>query len=482
MLKKILIIICFIFLLTSFNYSQESKISFYGQYESIFDTTHKTDYFDKEYQAFSWGLNNYLNLRMKADINKYLTFGMAININMFAGNYTDNYRTYFAQMSSSVVDPLTMMLESDNLFSIPFYYKSTYIGSFDLERLYFKVGNDYFDIESGLVRLAKGYGLFFSPTDFFNPVDPLNPNARPEGKLALIATFYPMDMWKIETFAVAPNNPVKSDGWDFKFGASTEFNIDKLNFQFLYTLFLPEMAYQKDQEDESYPKYTNNDFSHIVGFSMKADIEVGLFIDTIYRFDHKAIREKSYYGKEFYLYRGLEFAIGVDYTIQIPGTHSSIYLLLEYMFYGSGMLDWNDKDLDELYIEELDEDELNELNTNTEDVEEWKVTEPIKRNRLWNQEKKPLNFLRHDYIYGMIKYTINTYVTFSTSYLFGIDDQSGLLGFTVDIEPFQAFTINITATYPFAWEMINFKYYRSEFGSTNVGYYQNYKFGVKIKF
>ena len=134
------------------------------------------------------------------------------------------------------------------------------------------------------------------------------------------------------------------------------------------------------------------------------------------------------------------------------------------MFYGSGMLDWNDKDLDDLY------------------TTEWKDVNPLQRSSIFKPERKSLNFLRHDYIYGLIRYTINTYITLSTSYLFGIDDQSGLLSLILDIEPFQAFTINITATYPFGWEMIDYKYYRGEFGSTNVGYYQNYKFGVKIKF
>ena len=57
-----------------------------------------------------------------------------------------------------------------------------------------------------------------------------------------------------------------------------------------------------------------------------------------------------------------------------------------------------------------------------------------------------------------------------------------ILSMIIEIEPFQAFTINITASYPFAWEMIDHKYYRGEFGSTNIGYYQNYKIGVKIKF
>src|SRR4030042_6132547 len=225
-----------------------STIKFNGSFESIFDMNHNTDYQSKKYKytAFGWGWNHYANLRMRADINEFLTFDMAININMFAGTYNENYKLYYLSMLSSINDPFAAVLESGNLFSIPFYSKSTYIGSFDLERLYFKAGNNYFDITSGLVRLAKGFGYFFSPTDFFNPKDPINPNARPEGKLALIATFYPTDLWKIDTFMIAPNNPVKSDGWGFKFGASTFFNIKKVNFEFLYTLLLPEMPFQKD--------------------------------------------------------------------------------------------------------------------------------------------------------------------------------------------------------------------------------------------
>ena len=462
-MKKIFIILILLFSIITI-YSKDSNIRFYGQYESRFDFIHKTDYFNKEYQSFGWGWNNYANLRMKATINEYLTFDMAVNLNMLAGSYTDVYRSNFASMAQSISDPSVYTFNSDYLFSIPFYYESTYIGSFDMERLYFKAGNNFFDIEAGLIRIARGFGYSFSPTDFFNPANPLNPDARPKGKLAILTTFYPLDMWKIEAFAVAPDNPVTDKIWGFKFGTATKFSIDKFNFEFLYTLFFPEIEYLKDQEKLGEPSYKNNNYSHIIGFSMKADIEIGLFIDMTYRFDQMVFRNGNYYGKELYFYRGLESEIGIDYTINIPATDANIYLLLEYMFYGSGMLDWGEKDLDNIY------------------TDEWKDKKPLERSAIIDSEKKPLNFLRHDYLSSMIKIKINTYISTGINYLFGIDDQSSLLTPFIEIEPFQAFTISVKAFYPLGWEIINNQWYRGEFGPTNVGYYQNYNITVKIKF
>jgi|GEM_PF-3775535 len=474
-MKKTIIIL--ILILTIFHlYTDESHIRFYGVFESITDFQHKREYEGDDYGEFSWGMNNYANLRFKAVINEYITFDMAVNINLLSGNYTNLYRLYYKNqaLSSSIfyyINPETMevipsnKLVASTYYSIPFYYKNTYIGSFDLERLYFKGGNLYFDIQAGLMRFARGYGYIFKPLDFFNPHDPLNPNARPEGKLSLIATFYPLDMWKIETFVIAPDNPIEQTGWGFKIGAATLFNIDRFNFEFLYTLFLPEIEYEKDPEELNLPKYTNNDFSHIVGFSFKADIEIGLFFEILYRFDHKSFKTKSYYDEEFYLYKGLEASIGIDYTISIPQTHASIYLLMEYQFYGSGMIDWWENDLDDLYT-----------------ASDWVKMDQNERKNYQNNDKKPLTFLRHDYLYGMIKFTINTYVGVGLSYLFGIDDQSSLLSWFADIEPLQAFTINITATYPLGWEIVNHDWNPGEFGSTNVGYYQDYKISVKMKF
>jgi hypothetical protein len=444
----------------------KSTIKLNGVFESSMNFIHSTFYGDATNDSqFKWGWINKANLRFRADINEYVSFGFAFNINTLTGSYNEFYKYYYlleaASYTTSVIDPDNI---NTGYFRLPFYYKNTYIGSFELERLYLKGGNSYFSIESGLIRIARGYGYSFSPTDLFNPVNPLDPSSndpssRPDGKLAVLATFYPLTIWKIENFVIVPENPLESRGWDFKFGLATNFYIDKFNFEFLYALFMPQIEYKKNPEDFNLPQSTNNFFTHIAGFSFKADIVIGLFVDMIYRFEQKSFYSHKYYGKDFKGYEGLEAAIGFDYTFN----GGWVYILMEYMFYGSGMLDWGDKSLNEIY-EETD----------------WENIKPIKRS--YNPEKKVNNFLRHDYIFGMIKVKVNDYLNLGTSYLFGADDQSAILTLFAEIEPLQAFTINISGLYPFDWKMVNNKWEAGEFGYTNLGFFQNYKLTVKIRF
>lgn len=441
-MKKIIIIIIFTTALIPTYSQKKSSIKFNGSMETAVSIFHKKVYTtNPDFGEFSWGLNNLLNLRFRADINEYIKFGFSVNINMFAGNLTGTFP----------------------FFSIPFYYKSTYIGSFDLERLYFKAGNKYFDIETGLLRISRGFGYIFSPTDLFNPRNPLNAEARPEGKLSFIATFYPTEMWNIQGFIVAPDNPIEQSGWGFKFGLASKLYLKKVSFDFLYTLFLPDVDYEKDLEAAGLPPTTNNDFTQILGFSMKADIEVGLFVDMIYRFDHRAFKTGKYYGKDFRGYEGLEAAIGVDYTL--PG--GRVYLLMEYMFYGSGMIDWDDRKLDSVYINDTSDGK-------------WYENSPF--DRTYNPDKKTLSFLRHDYLFGMIRVKANDYLSVGNTYLFGIDDQSSTLSLFFDVEPFQSFTINLTCMFPFDWNMLNGDWEKGEFGGRHLGFYQNYKLTVKVKF
>ncbi|OHD11569.1 MAG: hypothetical protein A2086_09180 [Spirochaetes bacterium GWD1_27_9] len=467
-MKKIALII-FVLSICFFIFSKESKIQFNGVLESTINLSHYKNNINHIPGGFNWGWSNQANLRFKTNIGDYLSFGFAININTLSGSLTNPYRLYYIQEALSNG---TTVLNPNNIYgsflSIPFYYKSTYVGSFELERLYFKGGNDYFDIEAGLIRLARGYGFAFSPIDLFNPRDAFR-EGRPEGKLAVVGTFYPMDLWKIQTFVIAPDNPIESRGWGFKFGAATIFSVKKLNFEFLYTLFTPEIDYLKDPKELGLPPSTQNDFTHIAGFSMKADVEVGLFVDMIYRFEQRAFRDSKYYGKEFKGYEGLEAAIGVDYTL--PG--GKVYLLLEYMFYGSGMLDWWDGKLDNLYSD-------NQLAGFKK--EDWANYSPIGRMGFLDAKKKQLNFLRHNYLFGLIRWKTNDYLNLSANYMFGIDDQSGLLSLSLEVEPFQAFTINLTAMYPFDWYMLNTNWQPGEFGNVNLGFYQNYKVTVKVRF
>ena len=465
-MKNKLLIILFILFCTVMISAQKSSIKFNGSMETVVSLMHIKNYADNpDYGSFSWGVSNIANLRFRANINEFVTFGFAININMFAGNLTDTYKLYYAKQAlSSLVNPSTGELNLSSFFSIPFYYKSTYIGSFDLERLYFKAGNKYFDIETGLLRISRGFGYIFSPTDLFNPRNPLSPESRPEGKLSFIATFYPADMCNIQTFIIAPNNPIDQNGWGFKFGLASKLYLKKISFDFLYTLFLPEIDYEKDLKEAGLPESINNDFSQIVGFSMKADIEIGLFIDMIYRFDHRAFKTGKYYGKDFKGYEGLEAAIGIDYTL--PG--GKVYLLLEYMFYGSGMIDWDKRRLDSAYVK-------NPING-----EKWHESKPLER--LPDTDKKIQSFLRHDYLFGMLRVKVNDYLNIGNSYLFGIDDQSSLLSLFFDIEPFQSFNINLSCMFPFDWNMLNDKWIKGEFGGTHLGFYHSYKLTVKVKF
>jgi len=461
---KIRILIILVILTNLSLISAKSTINIYGELESTFDSTHKREYKINDYGIYSWGVNNYANLKITSKINNFISFGIAFNINTYSGNYTDQYKVSFLQSALGTYNDNKGVLWT-NYFSIPFYYKTTYVGSIELERLFFKVSTKYADIETGLIRIARGYSYFFKPMDLFNPVDPFNPNARPLGKIALRTTFYPADMWSIEAFAISPDNPIQQQGWGFKFGAATNFKVKKFNFEFLYTLFLPEISYLQKPADIVLPDYINNDFSHIFGFSMKADIEIGLYTEILYRLDQRTIREQNYYGKELYFFRGLEASLGIDYTIPVANTDSKFYLLVEYLFYGSGMLDWDEKDIGDIYINNY-----------------WKKSDPYNRLSLLDDDKKPLYFLRHNYIFGLVKYTINTYVSISASYLFGIDDQSALLSFGIDIEPFQAFSISISANYPLGWEVVNNAWNPGEFGSTSSGYNQKYKLSGKVKF
>lgn len=465
-MKRSLLFSILIFVFLKFFAFSSSKINFYGELSSTFSSMHEKKYVYNDFGIYSWGVNNYENLRIKSTINEFLSFVISFNINTFSGNYTEQYKLYFEQAAfSMLIDPVKYKLVNNSYFSIPFYYKNSYIGSIDLERLYFTIRTKVMDLEMGLIRLAKGYSFFFKPLDIFNPVDPFHPDARPEGKIALKMIFYPSTMWTIDLFAILPDNPLEKKGWGFKFGTSTNFSFNRFNFELLYALFLPEVEYLKRPKELELPEYLNNDFSHLFGFAMKLDIEIGLITEISYRLEQRMIREKGYYGKPLYLYRGLDFTVGIDYTIPLGKSDSKLYFLVEYMFFGSGILDWDEKGLDKIY-----------------NTKNWIKKPPYERKEFLRDDILVKNFLRHDYTFILFRYIINTYISLSLNYLFGMDDQSSLLGWQIEIEPFQAFIINIMANYPLDWQIHNSTFLAGEFGATNSGYYQKYQITAKIKF
>lgn len=444
-----------------FLWGKKASITLHGQSTSSLNFRHARAY-TSQYHRFAWGWEEYANLRMKTKVGDFLTLYLSFNIFMFSGTYTDVYKIQYIQQAASMKQQEDAPdFESRAYFyQIPFYYKSSYIGAFELDRFYLDIGNDYFAFQAGLMRIARGFGYIFSPTDLFNPRHPVNPQARQEGRLALRSQWYPADFLRLELFSIAPDNPVEQSAWGMKHGFAANFYLGKVNFETLYTFLLPEMDYLQDQAELGFASYTNNDFAHIAGFSLKADIEAGLFVDMIYRFEHRWFK-KGYYGRRYYGYEGLEAALGIDYTIK-----GKVYLLAEYLFYGPGLADWM------------------AYHYNAFLTPGWHEVYPAGRSVYLIAEKKPMTYNRHHYLFGMFYVKkVNDYIPrLGASYMFGIEDQSGLLNVFMDIEPFQACTITLSALYPFDWNMVNRDWGYGEFGPVFLGFHQDYKVSVAVKF
>lgn len=461
-IKYLMLIAVFLPVLT--HASKRTSVRFNGTQENELAFQRAVDYgnFDNMAGKFRWGVNSLTNLRVRADVGEFVTFNLAINVNLLSGVFTDGYKAlYLAHTASQMVTALSPESIYNTYFGIPFYYKSTYIGGFELERVSFSAGNMYFTFEMGLMRLARGFGYAFSPTDYFNPKNPYNQKGRPEGKLAMQTVFYPGDMWKITAFAVAPDNPLESEGWGVTTGFSTMFNLGKFNFEFSYSFLLPEIAYEKDPVKLGLPETARNDFSHIAGFSMKADIEIGFFIDAVYRFEHKAFRTGKFYNRDFKGYDGLEAALGIDYTL--PG--GKVYLLTEYLFYGPAALTWGES-LDDLYS----------------DNENWYKKSLMNRALLLDTSRKTGNFLRHNYLFNMIRVQINDYVGITGSAMLGLDDISAVTSVNAEIAPVQALSIGIGYSNFIDRSLFHKEFEKGELGSKNTGVYNMISITSRIRF
>ena len=333
-----------------------------------------------------------------------------------------------------------------------------------LERLYFKAGNEWLDVETGLIRIARGYGYLFSPLDLFNPrdvADSIDPQARPPGKWGVHATFYPQEMWKVELFGLASDNPRERGVWGSRFGAATTFSLGKTSFDLLYALFLPEIEQGLDPASLSLPPYTNNDFSQVAGFAVKTDVEIGLFVEAVYRLDHRLLRQAAAGDEHFTGYDGLQAALGVDYTF----AGADLYLLGEYLFYGGGHVDWACAGLDSLYTSP-----------------DWKTLAPAQRLVFFDATKRPLPFARHDYLFLLARLTPRQDFVLGASALCGLDDLSALCTLFTEYEVIQGLTLELSLLVPLDRTSFGLSAEPGEWGSTSLGFYQLLRVATKVKF
>jgi hypothetical protein len=400
-----------------------------GSFTSIIQLLNERQYPDGG-GSFSQGWSNVANLRYKVTANDSLSFSISANLSAVSG--------FSAQEVGRSIDV-------------------------ELERLYFKAGNDWLDFEAGLIRIARGYGYVFSPMDVFGVRDATNsldPQARPAGKWGLHATFFPGELWKIELFGLASDDPFEEHIWGSKLGAATTFSLGKVNVDFLSALYLPEIEYESDPSDRSLPPYTNNDFTGLAGFAVKADVEIGVYVEAVYRLERRALREGSWYGKDLKGYEGLEAVLGADYTI--PGL--DLYLLAEYLFYGPGHVDWG-RSLDTLYTSAG-----------------WENEPPADRLALLDLTKKPLPYARHDYLFLLARYSPRQDQSVGVSCLAGLDDLSALMSLFGEYEVVQGLTLQASLLVPVDRRLFDPSARPGEWGSTSLGFHQMLGLGAKVRF
>jgi hypothetical protein len=265
----------------------------------------------------------------------------------------------------------------------------------EIERLYFRLSSDYTDLDTGLQRIAFGYSSVFSPSDFLNPKNPLQPYARPKGVLGINLSAYPLDMLDIKVFGLMPGEGAVStlrlgsgtassttglgrttDG--YRFGTSADSHFDNLSLQGLY-------VYEIEKAKPGI---------HRFGASLKADIEVGFVAEGLYKYD---ARNSS--GID-----GLSASAGFDYSIGFET--SSLYLLTEYLYSGK------------------------QSNTSFDIV------------------VNPLGYTARHNLYALLQYNFDSFTNISLAFLTGIDISTYTPIVTFQSELFQGFSLSLAAQVP----------------------------------
>jgi hypothetical protein len=246
--------------------------------------------------AFSYGVEEYANLRIQANIRDRAAVYGAVNFIAAAGDYAADAALMagFASANAHGITP-TAYVAGEN-----------YLAAFELERLYFRLNGEAVDFDGGLLRLPFGYGQVWGSSDFLNPKNPLKPDARPRAVLGAGLSWYPVDSLKLLGFGAAPRNPFSREGKGGLFGLSMDQHWDKASVQALYSFESPN--------DDS------NQGIHRLGMSVKADVEVGLVMDTLYTYNHEAGTQID----------GLSLSLGADYSF----FDGNLIVLAEYLYNG----------------------------------------------------------------------------------------------------------------------------------------------------
>lgn len=260
----------------------------------IFDSTLNYTAGAGESRRHSFGIEEFVNLRLRVRPGDKAIFYSAINLIAISGNYVETAAMLGGLYSNPFFD------------STPLYIGENYAAGIELERLYLRVNGDLFDGEVGLLRMNFGYGQVWGSSDFMNPRNPLAINARPRGLLGANLSFYPEDSLKLMAFVASPKNPFESGGGGFLPGLSLDKHWNKASLQALYSFQTPGGS------DKGL---------HRFGVSAKADMELGFVLDALY-----TLNPDKTEGID-----GLSLGAGFDYSL----LKGDLYILAEYLFNGN---------------------------------------------------------------------------------------------------------------------------------------------------
>jgi hypothetical protein len=241
-----------------------------------------------EGRDFSYGLEEYANIRLRIDLRDRASFYGAFNFIAVSGS--------FAEAAAA--------MPGNGPLSGSFTGGENYAAAMELERLYCRINGEYLDAEAGLLRLGFGYGQVWGSSDFLNPRNPLFPDARKRAVLAAALSVYPGDTARVLAFGAAPKDPFAAGGAFF--GVSGDRHWDRLSVQGLY-------AFQTPRGESSWGV-------HRGGLSVKADLELGLVGDLLYTLDPASAQGAD----------GLSAGAGFDYSFY----GGDFYVLAEYLFNG----------------------------------------------------------------------------------------------------------------------------------------------------
>jgi len=382
--------------------------------------------------VFSFGMEEYANIRFQSRIRDRAAVYGAVNLIAIAGNYAAN-----AALMAGVPAGESIFYKDNNdevkqayIINGGYFQKQgyappgispsvfvageNYAAGIELERLYFRLRGERMDFDGGLMRLPFGYGQIWGPSDFLNPRNPLKPDARARGILGGAITWYPADDLKLLIFYSAPRDPFSQGAKGSFAGLSADKHWDKASLQGLYSFETPS---------------GNSPFGvHRIGISVKADLLAGLVVDALYSYNHEKMKESNNSFLD-----GLSFSIGADYSF----LDGNLIVMSEYLFNGG-----------------------------------------ISSTAFGYGG----SFSNNHYLYAGLTYRFNDFTNMNAAVICSFDDVSFTHVISINRELFQGAALTVTAQVPMDRYLFNANSIRGELGPLNARSYFNCNARIRLRF